>query len=162
LDKEQDDMAASMYINSSLSERAKYVASQSERSVQAVLREAVNLGLLLLLAGSVEKDGHYADLSAEELAARLRPQMIQLLDLMHRQGTVPSLMVLTQPYTVAATSGVPGHLHSPPSAAPTPAPPVYAASVSAPPAAVPHPSAAITDDDLLAELLDAGCVLLDE
>jgi hypothetical protein len=152
-----------MYINPLQAQRAKHVAHQSTFKMQAVLREALEIGLLVLLAGSAENDqGQYADLTADELAIRLRPRVIQLLDLLQRQGRGPAMLTMTQPYTIAANSEMRAHLHSPPSAAPTPAPPVYAASVSAPPAAVPHPSAAITDDDLLAELLDAGCVLLDE
>jgi hypothetical protein len=155
-------MASTLHVSPLQRERAKHAAEGSTFGTQAMLREALEIGLLVLLAGSSARQGHYADLSAEELADRLRPRMIQVLDLLHQQGRTPALL------TPLPSSAVPYQNGTPPA---PPAPVDHTAAVTDPtpptaefdpPAEGPAPAATTSANDaFLAELLEAGCVLLE-
>lgn len=155
-------MASTLHVSPLQRERAKHAAEGSTFGTQAMLREALEIGLLVLLTGSSARQGYYADLTAEELADRLRPRMIQVLDLLHQQGRPPALL------TPLPSSAVPHQNGTPP----TPSvPPDRAAAVTDPtppktdsdlPVEIPATAASTsTNDAFLAELLEAGCVLLE-
>jgi len=143
-------MAHTLRIRPEEERRSRHIAAAREWHLRPVLREALNLGLLLMLAGTpTDEHGRYGGLLPKELATRLQPLSLQILELLHQEGCLPALLTYLPP---AAGGASPYH-----AAVPLPS------MDGVRPHGVhgthpPHDG----DADLLAELLDAGCMLVED
>lgn len=144
-------MAYSIYVNPEQEQRCRHIMVTTERNMRDIMREAMQVGLLVLLAGApTDEHGQYANLTANDLVARLQPYTLHILELMQRQGRTPALLM---------------HLPSP--TVPVPAIAISPRAIAPSPTTDEHPRdrgvdgpQSTHDDDLLAELLDAGCMLV--
>jgi hypothetical protein len=151
-------MTHSLYVRPEEERRVRHIMAAREWHLRPVVREALNLGLLMMLAGTpTDEHGRYADLTSKELAERLQPFTLQILELLHQEGCLPALLTYLSPASHAAPSGPsPFRAH-----APLPAP-LPQNGANGTPAEGHDGNDGTGDDDLLAELLEAGCLLVDD
>jgi len=146
-------MSHSLYVRPEEERRCRHIMASSERHLRTVLRDALNVGLLVLLAGSpANEDGQYGDLTPKELAERLQPFTLHILELLHQQGRTPALL------THLPAAGASPYRAAVPLSVPLP----QNGSVNGTHAAAPGGNGETGDDNLLAELLDAGCLLVEQ
>lgn len=151
-------MAHSLYASPQQERRCRHIMTTTERSMREILREALQVGLLVLLAGSpTDEEGQYADLTADDLAARLQVPALHIVELLNRQGRTPSLLTqFPAPlHTIASVSSSP---QEPLPGSPSPVPRRNGTTNGTHSPARPHEE----EDGLLAELLEAGCVLVED